>query len=223
MSLSTATIRARLQAQIAPGNDTEFFRLLTEADERLLNMGRWSWTRQLATLTVDSDRLIALPDEFESIVGCRIGEVAAGVSWQELEFLEGGPGLIDVQGCPARLIDQGLREYGSDSSSQLTRTYKITDEETEEVTALCRLASTTFTLATENTDETACPSLAALKQMMLSIIYEESNDTKISMEYQQKAKMTLDDQESAYRGTARNVFKSSMTLPLRRRSKSNFP
>jgi hypothetical protein len=220
MPLLVQTVKDRVQDQIAPEDDDKFLKLLTEADERLLNMGRWRWTRTVLLLTPDSDKLISLPSDYESIVGCRLGEVASGVAWQELEFMEGGPGLINIEGCGGRLIDQGLVEVGEDSDSELVRQYKVSDVAITEVSLLVRYASKTYD---DLTGLTLCPSVAALKQMMLSIIFEQGDNTKLSLEYQQKARLTLDEQEAAYRGIAKQVFRPSMTIPLRRRSRTNFP
>lgn len=321
MPFTALQLKDRLQPQVAPGNDAEFYRLLTEADERLLNMGRWRWTRTTLTLTPDADRLISLPTQYESVVGCRLGDYARGVAWEELEYMEGGPGLIEIEGCSGRLIDQGMLPFitaysgpdllditadfgggtititvtedgesggyptyrsndtdylivssdgslwviggsgpnfeGGDfpvnrtadvpyeedwslagtpaapftglvtvvlanpeSSSESRRHYKVSDTNTTEVNVMARYAPK----ALDTEEATAlCPSMAALKQMMISIIFEEADETKKSIEYQQKARLTLDEQEAAYRGTAKQVFKPSMTIPIRRRSRTNFP
>ena len=49
---TVTTLKLKLMAQIAPGNDEEFLRLLQEADDRLLEFGRWKWTRNRIMLTV---------------------------------------------------------------------------------------------------------------------------------------------------------------------------
>ena len=54
MPLSAQLLKDRIQDQVARDNDEEFFRLLTAADERLLNMGRWRWTRAAITLVPDA-------------------------------------------------------------------------------------------------------------------------------------------------------------------------
>ncbi len=218
MPLTVQLLRSRFRDQLANGDDCKFLQLLTEADERLLNMGRWHWTREVLTLVPDEERRLILPDGYESIVGARLGSVARGVRWQEAEFMEGGPGYMQIEGCPGRLIDQGLLRLGSDE--ELSRVYKITDTETTEVSVLARFAPREFT----QDDQTAlCPSVAAIKQMIMSIIYENANDIKISMDYQGKARLTLDEHEAAYRGTAKQIFKPLQGMPLSRRSKISFP
>lgn len=218
MPLTVQHLRSRFRDQLANGDDCKFLSLLTEADERLLNMGRWHWTREPITLTPDEDRRVILPDDYESIVGARLGSVPRGVRWQEAEFMEDGPSFLQIEGCTGRLIDQGLLLLGSDDT--LSRVYRISDVETNEVTALARFASREYT---DDAQTVLCPSVAALKQMIMSIIYENANDVKVSMDYQGKAKLTLDEHEAAYRGTAKQVFRPLQAMPLRRRSKNSFP
>lgn len=228
MPLSVHSLKQRYQDLVAPGNDQEFERLLLEADERLLASGRWHWTREPSVLTPDVDGLITLPAQYESIVGCRVGEVPQGVVWQETEYLEGGPGEITIEGCTARLVDQGWSDSTADQSTSdesddvitRTRTYKVSDASIDEVTALCRFAA----IVEYGSDYVAvlCPSAPSLKQMMLSIIYEEANDTTKSLEYRQLAINTCSEHEKAYRGLANEIFKPLMFQPVRYRSRRNF-
>lgn len=221
MPLSAQILKDRIQNQVARDDEEEFYRLLTEADERLLNMGRWRWTRAAIVLVPDELRMITLPAEYGSIVGCRLSGVARGVAWQELEYMEGGPGLISIEGCDGRLIDQGTAMEPTDDDVDIeVRRYKVADTDASEVHVLARYAPRWIA---DECNELLCPSVAAVKQMVLSIIHEEAGDTKLSMEYQQKARLTLDEQEEAYRGTAKQIFKPSMALPLSRRSRTNFP
>lgn len=228
MPLTVLSLKHRYQDLVAPGNDAEFERLLLEADERLLASGRWHWTREPQVLTPDDDGLIALPSQYESIVGCRVGDVPQGVVWQETEYLEGGPGEITIDGCTARLIDQGWSDATDDQSTSdeeddvitRTRTYKVSDASVSEVSALCRFAA----LTEYDNDYVAvlCPSAPALKQMMLSIVYEEGNATDKSLEYRQLALNTCNEHEKAYRGLANEIFKPLMFQPVRYRSRRNF-
>lgn len=213
MPITAQDLSDGLLARISPGNEPKFFQILTEADERLLNMGRWQWTRAVLTMPVVSGNVV-LPAGYKSISGCRVGSVAAGVLWQDIEYLEGGPGEITVEGCHgAQLLDQGLNDDGE-------RIYKATSDTMTEVVALCRYASITIE---DGTDIPRCQSYAAIKQAMMSIVYEDRNDAERSQSYLSIAKKTLDDQELAYRGSAKKIFKPSMTQPLRRRSRTNFP
>lgn len=230
MPLTVHSLKQRYQDVVAPGSDAEFGRLLLEADERLLASGRWHWTRRPLVLT-PIDSLIELPYGYESIVGCRVGDVPQGVVWQETEYLEGGPGEIEIEnfgGSGARLIDQGwsdetFDESNSDESDDIiirTRTYKVSDEGITEVTALCRFSA----IEEYASDYVAvlCPSGPALKQMMLSIVYEESNNTARSLEYRQLAINTCAEHEKAYRGLANEVYKPLWFQPVRYRSRRNF-
>lgn len=231
MPLTVHQLNDKYSNLVAPGNDPEFARLLLEADERLLAAGRWHWTREPTTLVPDDDGIIILPAQYESIVGCRVGDVPQGVVWQETEYLEGGPGEITIEGCSGRLIDQGWTDAlddnettGSDEEfddvTTRTRTYKVSDASIDEVSALCRFAAKTEWAS--DYDLTICPVSAALKQMMLAIVYEEANDTNKSMEYKQLALQTIQEHERAYRGLANEIFKPAMFQPVRYRSRRNF-
>ena len=233
MPLTAQSLKTRYQDVVAPGNDDEFARLLLEADERLLASGRWHWTRKPLTL-IPVAGIVTLPPGYESIVGCRVGEVPQGVVWQETEYLEGGPGEITIKnynGCAghgARLIDQGWSDETEDQSTSdeeddvhtRIRTYKVSDENIEEISALCRFSAITEYANFYST--VLCPSAPALKQMMLSIVYEESNNTSKSLEYRQLAINTCAEHEKAYRGIANEIFKPLMFQPVRYRSRRNF-
>ena len=226
MPIAASIVRERYQKQLASGNDAEFFRLLNEADERLLMAGRWHWVRRPLTLVV-SDNRVTLPAGYESVVGARVNGVAVGANWEESEWFEGGPGeFIPIDGASVFLVDQGLVEDDpQDPDSDVTtssRVYKLTSasEDITEVEVLARYASVSI-----DCDESVlrCPTASALKQMMYSIIYEEANDTKLSEEYRAKAIRELNDHEAAYRGIAKRVFKPSLSRPVRRSSRTNFP
>lgn len=214
MPTDVASLQSRYQALLAPGNNAEFFRLLNEADERLLFSGRWHWVREPLVLAV-TDSMIELSASYHSIVGARINGKGVGVNWQESEWFEGGPGeFIPIDGASMFLVDQGLVAG--------VRTYKLTssNEDITEVEVLARFKPGTINSAD---DSARCPLPSALKQMMYSVVYEESNDTKLSEEYRSKALRELAEHEAAHRGIAKRIFKPSMSRPVRRRSRSNFP
>jgi hypothetical protein len=219
MPLTVQSLQTKFQARLAPGNDPEFYRLLTEADERLLSSGRWHWTRKKIELTPDEDFVVALPDEFESIVGCRIDDVAAGVRWEEADFISGDRASIPVDGCMGVITDLGLLTYGSDEN--ITRLYQVHDSDAQLLYCLVRYeAKDAFE---DPADTVLCPIATPLKQMMMAIIYEEANDTNKSLEYKSLATGTLNEHEAAYRGTAKEVFRPTSFQPVRRRSRINFP
>jgi hypothetical protein len=228
MPLTVQSLKQRYQDLVAPGDNAEFERLLLEADERLLASGRWHWTRKPDSFSPSDDGLIVLPEEYESIVGCRVGGMPQGIVWQETEYLEGGPGEISIEGCSARLVDQGWTDALEDQSTSdesddvITRfrTYKVSDASINEVDALCRFAA--ITSYASDWAAVLCPSAPAIKQMMLSIVYEEANDTAKSLEYRSLAINTCNEHEKAYRGLANEVFKPLLFQPVRRRSRTNF-
>lgn len=201
------TLNAMHQAQIAPGDDEEFLRLLTEADLRLLEFGRWKWTRGRVSLTPSSG-IVTLPLSYASILAARVDDYPVEIEEEEYEFSANGPGQIDVGGgSSVRLIDQGL-----DGSDQ--RTYKVIGESTNDdyvVYTLSLYAPFTLYYANDLPDsptvvesnETRCPSSAALKLMMFGVLYEEANDLGTSAHYVATALRNLDNRGQNRRGGAR--------------------
>lgn len=218
MSLKAFNVEARVMRELAPGDTEKFYRLLTEAEEKLLEAGRWSWVRSPQVITT-IDGILTLPPEFESIVGARIGCGATSVFWQEIEYLEQSPCMC-VQGCTSQLIDRGmvnnLRTY------QLTRYEDTPQNPSQEVTLslLLRYAPVEYSRPSQ---DMLCQSLPALKQAMYAVNYENQNDLERSNGYTSMAIATLDRQESAYRGTAKKIFQPSLFGPVKRRSRMNFP
>ena len=200
-------LQAQFQPQIAPGDDEEFLRLLTEADLRLLEFGRWRWTRGRVDLTPASG-IVTLPVNFAAILAARVDETPVEIDDEEYEFTPDGPGEIEVGGgASIRLIDQGLD--GSD-----LRTYKVVGESTDDdytIHALATYAPFTLHYAGElpspatavDSEQTRCPSSAALKLMMLGVIFEEDNDLGTSSHYVATALRVLDNRGKARRGGAR--------------------
>lgn len=212
MALSIPEIKTRYQAQIAPGDDDEFYRILSEADERLIEMGKWHWTREKIQMTV-VDGFVELPEGYKAIVGCRLDDAPRGVRWEESEYYEEGTGEIPIEGCRHRIVDQGLIEG--------VRTYKVTGEEVETVYALCRFTSNGS--YDDESTETICPSGTAIKLMMLAIIYEEANNLEKAMDYEMAARKKLKEHDDAYRGIAKEIFKPSQYMRTPRRSRTNLP
>lgn len=104
---TVTALKGMFQNQISPSDDSEFLRLLTEADMRLLEFGRWGWTRTKATLT-PVEGIITLPTTYASILGARVGKGPVDVFDQDYEFCPGGPGEIDLGHGHSKLIDQGM-------------------------------------------------------------------------------------------------------------------
>jgi hypothetical protein len=204
-------MESRCLSIIAPENTERFYLLLTEADERLLEAGKWAWTRGPIDL-IPVNGVVTLPLGYESIVGCRIGSMAAGVLWQEIEYVEGGPGVIPVEGCQGQLLDQGM--VGED------RVYKCVGAQPDVVVVLARYAPRELT---KPEDVPRCQSFSALRSMMMGIIYEEKNDLDRAQGYFQMAMATLNNQETAYRGSAKKIFDPKIYGPPRRTTHHNFP
>lgn len=202
---SIAFLKTAFQAFIAPGDDDNFLRLVQEADIRLLEAGRWRWTRTRVVLT-PVDGYVELEAPYASILGVQIGNYAADVRAEEYEFQPDGVGDIQIGTGDWRLIDQGLNESG-------LRHYKVTGglRTDETLTALVLYAPVTLydpeipdsSVPEDAVDTTLCPSTAALKLACFAINYEENHDLAAAERYFARAVKTLDDMEQNQRGNAR--------------------
>lgn len=215
MSLPVHVFTERYLAQIAPGDNAGFVRILNEAEERLMETGRWHWCKALVTLVVEDGGRVRLdPSVHRAILGCTVDNGATVIQTRELEFLPGGPGREDpAAGNAGYLIDEGIvvvpdnegSDSGEDGGVVLRRSYKIMPvvEDGDTVEALVHLAHPE--LSTDSPDNTtcACPSSGALKLAMLAVVYEEANDFVRSQDYWQRAHALLDGDEKTNRGGAR--------------------
>ena len=205
---TVASLQTALQAQLAPGDNTELLRLLNEADLRLLEFGRWRFTRSRLDLTPVSD-VVTLPITHVAILGARVDELPVDIRAEEHEYVPGGIGQVDVGGSGSlRLIDQGLTDAG-------LRYYKVvgtaSDDDDYTLHTLSTYAPFSLYLAADPPDPltdidsttTRCPSLAALKNMALGIIYEEASDNGRARSYIADALRILDSHEGSARGHAK--------------------
>lgn len=202
---SVTFLKEKLQAQIAPGDDYQFLRLLTEADMRLLEYGRWRWTRTSTTLS-HSAGIITLPTKYASILGARVGKEPVDIRAEEFEFVPGGVGEVDLGVGSSRLIDQGMNETGE-------RQYKVAGslDDTDIITAMVMYAPATLydpdivdsSLPDDAVTITLCPDATALKLVMLGIIFEEAADLGNARSYISDALKGLDNKEQNQRGNAR--------------------
>lgn len=198
-------LKEKLQDRIAPGNDYEFLRLLTEADMRLLEYGRWRWTRKPITLT-PVDGIITLPAAYSSILGARVDKFPVDIRAEEFEYVPGGVGEVELGVGSSRLIDQGLNEDG-------LRHYKVSGhlDNDDVVSALVMYAPVTLydpdipdsSLPEDATLNTLCPDMTALKLTMLGIILEEALDVGNARSFMADALKSLDNKEQNQRGNAR--------------------
>lgn len=104
---TVTALKSMFQAQVAPGDDAEFLRILTEADMRLLEYGRWRWTKGRGVLT-PVDGFIDLPTSYASILGARVAKEAVDIFDEDYEFTPGGRGEIELGIGYAKLVDQGM-------------------------------------------------------------------------------------------------------------------
>lgn len=202
---TVASLKSSLQAQIAPDNDAEFLRLLTEADMRLLEWVKFRWTRTRLTLT-PVDGIITLPAGYASILASQVGGLPVDIRDESFEFVAGGVGDVEVGGSGGiMLIDQGLDDDGF-------RHYKATGTLPTGTTVRAWVNYAPVTLydpdiidsstPEDAVDTTRCPSLAALKLAMLGIIMEEANEIDKSGGYFSTALRNLESKESSQRGGA---------------------
>lgn len=197
---TVAACKTNFQAIVAPGDDAAFLRLLVEADQRLLESGRWRFCKTTDTLTVASG-LVTLDADYASILGLQINGWPADIHAQEWEFTPDGLGSIPVGEGGTLLIDQGLN--ASDE-----RVYKVTGylDPTWTLNALLLYAPKALS---EDTDTTRCDSMAALKLASMAVVYEERNSIVDSQNYFQRAQDTLENAAQNQRGSARQTMSSS--------------
>ena len=209
MAITVSALKAAYQAQIAPGNDAEFLRILQEAEIRLCEMTPFRWTKLRVTL-VPVDGIVSLPATCASIIGAQVNGWARNIWDETFEFSPDGPGEVPVSGGGASvLIDQGLDDTGA-------RTYKVTGTLADDVSiiALCHKAPAILydsdleddNLPAGATDTLTCPDTAAHKHIMLGIVMEEANEVEQSSKYFSIALKNLHKRESTFRGSARSPF-----------------
>lgn len=196
---TVSSLQTKYQALLAPGNNTEFIRLVQEADDRLLEFGRWNWTRTKTTLTPATDMTVSLPTVYNAILAARVGDRPDTLRPEEFEYVPGEAGEISVTGCAgAGIIDQGFVTKDFGAGTETRRVYKVTGNypEDELVTALVRWSSASITTTGS---VTRCPDYAALKLMMYGIVFEEQNDIERSSSYVATALRSLDNKEKSFR------------------------
>lgn len=201
---TVTSLKEMFLGKIAPNDDDEFLRLLTEADMRLLEYGRWRWTKTRTTLT-PVDGLVVLPADYASILGARVDKHAVDIRDEDYEFVPGGRGEVDLGVGSSRLIDQGLNDDGN-------RHYKVAGhlDDDDVVTVLVHYAPVTLfdpeyndsSVPEDAVSVTRCPDATALKLMMFGIIFEEANDLGQARSYIADALRSLDNKEQSQRGNA---------------------
>lgn len=206
---TVTSLKTMFLAQIAPGNDAEFLRLLTEADLRLLEIGRHRWAKTRTTLTPVAG-FVTLDPAHASILGARVAKYAVDLRDEEFEFQVGGPGEVDLGIGTTRLIDQGLNNFDE-------RVYKVAGalDADDVITALVHYAPVTLydpeyndsMVPADAVSTTRCPSAPALKNMMYGIIFEEAADNSKARSYIADALKILDNQEQSVRGGAKREIK----------------
>lgn len=207
---TVTALKTMFQAQIAPGDDSEFLRILTEADLRLTEIGRFRWCKGVDTLT-PVDGYVTLPATFASILGARVDKVAVPTFDFDYEFVPGGVGEVELGRGSSRLIDQGIDGDGF-------RYYKVAGhlDDDDVITALMHYAPVTLMdpdIADSSTPDdatvnTRCPDSTALKLMMLGILMEEAHDVAAARSYIADAIRSLDAKEQSQRGNAMRTINS---------------
>lgn len=209
MPLTVPELKTLLQPQISPNSDSEFLRLLQEVEIRLLETGRFLWTRARVTLTPASG-IITLDDAYASILGAQVDGHPTDINAMDFEFTPDGPGEIEVTGgIGMRLIDQGL-----DASD--VRTYKVVGCDTvtpSDIVAIVHKAPKLLydpdisdsDIPTDATINVTCPDVGAIKLALIAISLEEQYDAAGSAKYMSLSYRRLEDRDKARRGNAVQV------------------
>lgn len=203
MGYSVTQLKELYQDQIAPNNDAAFLRILQEAEIKLLESGKFLWTKARVTLTSVSGT-IALDPAYAAIIGAQVEGHPTPISVLDFEFYPDGSGEIPVEGGSLRLIDQGLND-----SEQ--RTYKLVGAESDDtIIAIVHKAPATLMdpdiadsdVPEDATTAVSCPDASAIKLTMLSILMEEAHDNGAARDYLASAYARLNDREKTRRGNA---------------------
>lgn len=80
---------------VRDGDVTEFRRIANEADDRLLGIGKWVWTRESLQLVPDQG-IITLPEGFDAIAGARYKNRSLVIHSREYPFSQGVSTKITV-------------------------------------------------------------------------------------------------------------------------------
>lgn len=204
---TVAQCKETFLSEIAPGNEGLFLKILTEADLRLLEVGRFQWCKTRVVLT-PVDGFIVLPPIYASILGVQDQDGAPDIRAEEMEFTPYGFGEIAVGYGNVMLIDQGLNENDQ-------RVYKVTGHLDDGETLKCLVHKAPAMLYDPELDDegvpeeavstTVCPDLGALKLACFGIVFENAADLPNSRQYFATALKRLDDREKSRRGEARQT------------------
>lgn len=210
-----------------PLEDDKFLRLLQQADDRLLELGRWEWTRQRINLTVTLDsvtqqNVVTLAPEYTAIIGIQLDESGGDIRAEEFEFAVGGVGNVQSADGNIELIDQGFQDVTDGNTTERRRVYKATGgvEVGTVIVALVHYAPALLydpdmidetDTGTDNdtpadaTDITRCQSLAALKLCMFGIIFENQGDNGRARAFMADSHHVLDNKQHTHQGGARQI------------------
>jgi hypothetical protein len=140
--------------------------------------------------------------------------------WRLELFIDGLPHSIWQLGGDSPYGEwDGPDEAVTRPGRKLQRNYKVLGE----VTELVVLARFEARPIVEPNDIPRCQSSRALRRAMMAIIWEEAGELKKAIESEALAIQTLNEEEQAHRGSARQIYKPSLFGPARRRSRSAFP
>jgi hypothetical protein len=202
MAYTVTQLRAMYIAQIAPGQPSEFLRLLQEAEIKLLESGRWAWCKARVSLT-PVNGIVTLPSQYAAIIGAQVEGAAISLKVEDHEFYPDGEGDVEVEGGYTKLIDQGFADD--------VRTYKLAGADSSDtLSCLVHKAPATLydpaiadsSLPEDITEDVTCPDASALKLCMLSIIMEEAHDNGAARDYLASCYARLNDREKTRRGNA---------------------
>lgn len=203
MSLTVEDLRERYLALVAK-DDEGFFRLLNEADARLLETAKWNWCKTEADLDVVDGCVYVDPSDYAALLGIRVDDGARVIRPREIEYTPPN-GVKSEAGEPGlgHLVDCGIVSVVLDENvgAVRRRKYRIADVVTDTtVECLLHLAHIPVTGLE---DYVFCPSARALKLAMRAINYEEVDDYERAKAFWADAYQALNENESTNRGGVR--------------------
>lgn len=206
MSIPVKDLRDNYISLVASdGDESRFFRLLNEAESRLQETAKWSWTKAEIELAAVGGCIYLDPARYASLLGVILDEGARVLRPREIEYAP-HQGRVSVPGRPGpgHLVDCGVVTLTLEGEVVSRRKYKISDlvEDGTLLSCLVHLAHTTL----ERIDDyTLCPSARALKLAMLACTFEEAIDLERSKAFWQDAATSLSEDEATKRGSIRST------------------
>lgn len=106
--LTLAEVRTQLYKFVTPSDsaDPDFLAALNRVCDRLFSDGSWVGLTPNVAITID-DEHIALPRQYESVLGAQFNNIPVPVQGRYFEYAAGGPGQITAGTGMGQLVDVG--------------------------------------------------------------------------------------------------------------------